>query len=172
MRLAQTGREALVAASADEPDLVILDLGLPDLEGVEVCRRLRRWFANPILVVCADGSEDRGLSALGEGADDLVTKPFSMPELLARLRVAARHRQDAVATAGPAVVEAVDLLIDTDAQSVLVGGRPLELTRGEFALLSASPKTRGESCRTTPSLNADLATCPPASDRYESTSRT
>src|SRR4051812_38185690 len=83
-----TGRDGLDAAAATEPDLVLLDLGLPDLDGVEVCRHLRTWFANPILVLSADGDEARKIEALDVGADDYVTKPFSMPEVLARVRVA------------------------------------------------------------------------------------
>ena len=65
-----------------EPDIVVLDLGLPDLDGLDVCRQLRSWFHNPIIVVSADGDEDRKVAALDEGADDYVTKPFSMPELI------------------------------------------------------------------------------------------
>ena len=83
----------LQLASAIEPDVIIVDLGLPDLDGVEVCRRLRRWTTIPILVLTVDGAEDRKVEALDAGADDYVSKPFSMPELLARVRVATRHRR-------------------------------------------------------------------------------
>src|SRR6202022_4625976 len=79
--------------AAEDPAVVILDLGLPDLDGIEVCRRMREWSQSPIIVVTADGAEERKILALDEGADDYVTKPFSMPELLARLRVAIRHRR-------------------------------------------------------------------------------
>ena len=78
---------------ATEPDLVVLDLGLPDIDGIDVCRQLRRWSRSPIIVLSADGAEDRKVAALDVGADDYVTKPFSMPELMARLRVALRHRE-------------------------------------------------------------------------------
>ncbi|MGN6694794.1 MAG: response regulator transcription factor, partial [Aquihabitans sp.] len=91
--LAMDGQSAVAQAASAAPDLVILDLGLPDIDGVEVCRRMRGWSRSPIIVVTADGSEDRKILALDEGADDYVTKPFSMPELLARLRVALRHRR-------------------------------------------------------------------------------
>ncbi len=76
-----TGAAALARASETEPKVVVLDLGLPDIDGVEVCRRLRRWFVEPIVVLSADGDEDRKVTALDDGADDYVTKPFSMPEL-------------------------------------------------------------------------------------------
>jgi two-component system KDP operon response regulator KdpE len=107
-----TGGEALDRVSATEPKVVVLDLGLPDIDGIDVCRRLRRWFAEPIVVLSADGDEGRKVTALDEGADDYVTKPFSMAELMARLRVAVRHHQ---AELGPAPVDGVrlgDLHID------------------------------------------------------------
>src|SRR5687768_1994436 len=78
---ASTGREALSSAASESPAVVVLDLGLPDLDGVEVCRRLREWSEVPIIVLTADGAEDRKVLALDEGADDYITKPFSMPEL-------------------------------------------------------------------------------------------
>ena len=89
---ASTGEEALASVAADPPDLVILDLGLPDIDGVDVCRRIRQWTQVPIVVLSAEASDYRKVLALDEGADDYVTKPFSMPELLARVRVALRHR--------------------------------------------------------------------------------
>lgn len=130
-----TGRDALDRASAKEPDMVILDLGLPDIDGVDVCRQLRRWFTNPILVLSADGDEDRKIVALDEGADDYVTKPFSMPELLARLRVADRHRRQASASEPP-VLHVGDLVVDVDAHVATTGGTPLDLTPREFDLLA------------------------------------
>ena len=81
-----TGREALDRVSATEPKVVVLDLGLPDIDGIDVCRRLRRWFAEPIVVLSADGDEGRKVTALDEGADDYVTKPFSMAEPLRLIR--------------------------------------------------------------------------------------
>jgi two-component system KDP operon response regulator KdpE len=92
-RTALTGATALEAAAVAEPDVTLLDLGLPDLDGIDVCARLRRATNNPIIVLTADGAEDRKIRALDLGADDYVTKPFSMPELLARIRVALRHRR-------------------------------------------------------------------------------
>jgi two-component system KDP operon response regulator KdpE len=131
---ATSGRRAMDQASLDEPDLIILDLGLPDLDGVEVCSQLRRWFTNPIVVLSADGAEDRKIRALDEGADDYITKPFSMPELLARLRVADRHRMAASAE-DPRVVSVGDLVVDRGSHLVSLCGEALQLTRREFALL-------------------------------------
>ena len=137
VEVSASGGDALRCASLDEPDIVILDLGLPDIDGVEVCRQLRRWFANPIIVLSADGAEDRKVAALDEGADDYVTKPFSMPELLARLRVAVRHRLMVGSTVDPAVLSAGDVVVDTGAYSVRVGGQVVAMTRRELGLLAA-----------------------------------
>ena len=134
--VATNGEQALAAATVDPPDIVVLDLGLPDIDGIDVCRQLRRWFANPIIVLSADGAESRKVEALDAGADDYVTKPFSMPELLARLRVALRHRRLVASVADPTVLEVGDVTIDTGAHVVSVAGAPLDLTRKEFALLA------------------------------------
>src|ERR1700722_3212057 len=88
---AETGNEGLTEAAIRPPDVIVLDLGLPDLDGLEVCKRIRTWSQVPIIVLSADGSEDRKVDALDEGADDYMTKPFAMRELNARLRVALRH---------------------------------------------------------------------------------
>jgi two-component system KDP operon response regulator KdpE len=141
--VATTGREALERASLFEPDVVLLDLALPDLDGIEVCRQLRRWFTNPILVVTADGDEDRKVSALDDGADDYITKPFSMRELLARLGVALRHRHHAGQANDPAALRVGDLEVDTGAHTAAVAGVPLKLARKEFALLALLARNRG-----------------------------
>ena len=88
-----TGQAAIDAIALAPPDVVVLDLGLPDIDGIEVCRRVREWSDVPIVVLSAEGSEDRKVLALDQGADDYVTKPFSTAELLARIRVALRHRK-------------------------------------------------------------------------------
>jgi two-component system KDP operon response regulator KdpE len=143
VEVATTGRQALEQASLFEPDVVLLDLALPDLDGIEVCRQLRRWFNNPILVVTADGDEDRKVAALDDGADDYITKPFSMRELLARLRVALRHRHDKGSASDPAVVRVGDLEIDTGGHVAAAGGVPLPLARKEFALLALLARNPG-----------------------------
>ena len=94
VRTAETGSEGLIEAATRSPDVIVLDLGLPDLDGLEVCKRIRHWSDVPIIVLSADGSEDRKVEALDHGADDYVTKPFGMRELDARMRVALRHRSD------------------------------------------------------------------------------
>jgi two-component system, OmpR family, KDP operon response regulator KdpE len=131
---AETGTGAMEAIARHGPGAVILDLGLPDIDGVDVCRRVRAWSNVPILVLTADDTEHRKVEALDDGADDYVTKPFSTPELLARLRVALRHRRaDASDTA--TVVELGDLRIDRARYSADVAGEPLGLTPKEFAFL-------------------------------------
>ena len=135
---AATGQAALDAIATDVPDVVVLDLNLPDIDGVEVCRRVRTWSDVPIVVLSAEGSEHRKVLALDEGADDYVTKPFSMAELLARVRVALRHRGRA--GRGPAVDAAVlvvgDVRLDVARHEVTVAGRAVDLTPKEFAFLA------------------------------------
>ncbi len=136
VRTATAGVEALDMAGVDVPDVVILDLGLPDLDGTDVCRRLRQLSGNPIIVLSADGTEERKIAALDAGADDYVTKPFSMPELLARLRVAERHRHVIAMVVDDRVLVVGDVMIDTAAHVVSVAGTTTPFTRNEFALLS------------------------------------
>jgi two-component system KDP operon response regulator KdpE len=131
---AETGEEALDAVAARPPDLVILDLGLPDLDGVEVCRRLREWSRLPIVVLSAHGDEAAKVGALDEGADDYVTKPFSMPELLARMRVALRHAA-ASGESGESVIRAGDVEIDLGRRIVTRAGQEVHLTPTEYGLL-------------------------------------
>ena len=140
---AATGHEGLDAAAAHRPDIVVLDLGLPDLDGIEVCRRIRSWSTNPILVLSADGAEDRKVAALDAGADDYVTKPFSMPELLARLRVAERHRGLVARTVDDVVLRVGDLAVDTAAREAAIAGEPLTLTRREYDLLELLARNAG-----------------------------
>lgn len=141
--LATTGQGAIDATALESPDVVVLDLGLPDIDGVDVCRRIREWSAVPIVVLSAEGSDARKVLALDEGADDYVTKPFSMAELLARVRVALRHRGRPGPGAGPAspvvddaVLEVGDVRVDLSRHGASVAGRPLELTPKEFAFLA------------------------------------
>jgi two-component system KDP operon response regulator KdpE len=131
---AETGAEAIDAVALDRPDLVILDLALPDLDGVEVCRRLREWTQLPIIVLSAHGDDQAKVRALDEGADDFVTKPFSVPELLARMRVAIRHASR-VNPEGDQVVRAGDVTIDLGRRVVTRAGAEVHLTPTEYGLL-------------------------------------
>ena len=133
---ATTGQGAIDAVALDPPDLLVLDLGLPDLDGIEVCRRVREWSDVPIVVLSAEGSEQRKVDALDEGADDYVTKPFSMAELLARIRVALRHRRGDAPSDDEAVLEVGDLTVDLARHEVTVAGRKVDLTPKEFAFLA------------------------------------
>ena len=134
--VAMTGQQALDQTALRDPAAVILDLGLPDLDGIEVLRRIRSWSNVPVIVLTAEGAEDRKVTALDDGADDYVTKPFSTPELLARLRVALRHRGARDGGGGDEPVLVVgDLSIDLPRRIVEVDGRRLDLTPKEFGFL-------------------------------------
>jgi two-component system KDP operon response regulator KdpE len=163
--VARTGQEGLDRSAADDPDIVILDLGLPDLDGIEVCRRMRQWTRTPIIVVTADGAEDRKILALDEGADDYVTKPFSMPELLARLRVAVRHRREIGPYVDDGLLEVGDVVVDTADHRVTVAGRPVELTPKEFDFLALLARHQGKVLTHRKILNHVWG--PEASDRTE-----
>jgi two-component system KDP operon response regulator KdpE len=130
-----TGAEAVSAVAGHSPDLIVLDLGLPDLEGTEVCRRIRKQSKAPIVVLSARGGEADKVDALDIGADDYVTKPFSAEELLARIRVALRRVFEADA---PEVgrVQVADLTIDYDRRRVVRGDDDIRLTPKEFELLA------------------------------------
>jgi two-component system, OmpR family, KDP operon response regulator KdpE len=130
-----TGAEAASAAVDHAPDLVVLDLGLPDLEGVEVCRRIRKHSKIPIVVLSARGGESDKVAALDIGADDYVTKPFSAEELLARIRVALRRVAEAE-TPELERVEVGDLTIDYSRHRVVRGDDEIRLTPKEFELLA------------------------------------
>jgi two-component system KDP operon response regulator KdpE len=131
---AESGAAALEATAVHPPDVIILDLGLPDLDGIEVCRRLREWTRLPIIVLSAHGDDEAKVRALDEGADDYVTKPFSMPELLARIRVALRRAATATETGEP-VIRAGDVVIDLARRVVTRAGQEVHLTPTEYGLL-------------------------------------
>jgi len=133
--VASTGADALAQVEQRQPDLVVLDLGLPDLEGTEVCRRIRSTSSMPIIVLSARGGESDKVSALDLGADDYVTKPFSPEELLARIRVALR-RVFSADEAEVGRVEYGDITVDYDRHRVVRGDEELRLTPKEFDLLS------------------------------------
>jgi two-component system KDP operon response regulator KdpE len=127
-----TGKGALDAVDRHSPDVVVLDLGLPDMDGVEVCRLIRASRNVPVIVLSARGSEKDKVRALDAGADDYVTKPFGSEELLARIRVALR-RVDVAPGPGPITIG--DLVIDREKRRVLIAGAEIRLTPKEFDLL-------------------------------------
>lgn len=131
---AMNGRAALDAVERDKPDVIVLDLGLPDMAGIDVCRQIRLSSGVPILVLSARGAEQDKVAALDTGADDYVTKPFGAQELLARIRVALR-RSDNPAPAGQPIVRG-DLVIDRERFRVLHHGEEVRLTPKEFELLA------------------------------------
>jgi two-component system KDP operon response regulator KdpE len=128
---ATTAAEALAEAALRVPDAIILDLVLPDGSGTDVCRELRTWTEAPIIVVSAVGEESEKVAALDAGADDYVTKPFGMDELLARLRASMRR----VVHPSEPVIEIGDLRVDLEKRAVTVAGNAVQLTPHEFALL-------------------------------------
>ncbi|MCU1354530.1 MAG: chemotaxis protein CheY [Acidimicrobiales bacterium] len=142
---ARTGAEALDRTAARGPDLIVLDLGLPDIDGLEVCRRIRLWSNVPIVVLTAEGADAAKVTALDSGADDYVTKPFSMPELQARLRVALRHHH--ASGLGPTLDEAVlqvgNLEVDVAQHEIRVAGERIELTPKEFGFLTVLARHAG-----------------------------
>ena len=139
---ASRGEEGLTLAAANEPDLIILDLGLPDMDGVEVCTRLREWSQCPIIILSVRDSEGDKVAALDKGADDYLTKPFGIEELLARVRVALRHSagrkdpQSKVVRAGP-------LTIDLVWHNVNRGEEEIKLTGTEYKLLAYLASNHG-----------------------------
>jgi two-component system KDP operon response regulator KdpE len=131
---AMTGRAALETVDRDKPDLVVLDLGLPDLDGVDVCRQVRQTSSAPIIVLSARGAEGDKVSALDAGADDYVTKPFGAEELLARIRAALRRADSGFGASGP--ITRGGLVIDRERFRVLRDGEEVRLTPKEFELLT------------------------------------
>jgi len=133
--VAHTGEEGLALAAAEHPDIIILDLGLPDIDGIQVCEQLRLWTQVPIIILSVRSEEGDKVLALDKGADDYLVKPFGTEELLARLRVAQRHL--ATSKGGPEpVVVAGDLTIDLARYIVMFAGEEVKLTATEFKLLA------------------------------------
>ena len=131
---AMTGHAALDTVDRDKPDLIVLDLGLPDLDGIEVCRQVRQTSSAPIIVLSARGAEGDKVSALDAGADDYVTKPFGAEELLARIRASLRRSDSRLTTTGPIVRGG--LVIDRERFRVMRDGEEVRLTPKEFELLT------------------------------------
>ncbi|HKB82948.1 MAG TPA: two-component system response regulator KdpE [Burkholderiales bacterium] len=139
---AQTGRQGLTEAATRKPDLVILDLGLPDLDGVDFIRELRTWSALPVIVLSARTDEVDKIEALDAGADDYLTKPFGVGELLARVRAALRRR--ATGANGKSVVTFGAVRVDLANRSVVRAGAQIHLTQIEFRLLSVLAGNAGK----------------------------
>jgi two-component system KDP operon response regulator KdpE len=138
---AATGQAGLVEAAQCRPETIILDLGLPDMDGVTVLKRLREWSQAPILILSVRDSEDDKVLALDNGADDFINKPFSTAELLARMRVAQRHAQpipeNAIFRSGP-------LEVDLASRVVLVRGKEIKMTPTEYSLLRLLVRNAGK----------------------------
>jgi len=137
---ADTAEGALSAAALRPPDAVILDLVLPDGSGIDVCRELRRWSSVPVICLSAVGEEREKVAALDAGADDYVTKPVGIDELLARLRAVLRR----ITPSGEPVITLGDLVVDLEKRLVTVGGTPVHLTPHEFELLRVLALNRGK----------------------------
>ena len=140
---ADNARDGLRQAEDQHPDLVLLDLGLPDVDGLEVIRRMRDWTTTPIIVVSARGREAEKVAALDAGADDYLTKPFSVGELLARIRVALRHSTRA-GESGESTFTRDELSVDLAKRQVYVGRNEVHLTPIEFRLLATLIKHAGK----------------------------
>jgi two-component system KDP operon response regulator KdpE len=131
------GEEGLALASSHNPDIILLDLGLPDLDGLEVVKRLREWTTTPIIIITARGKEKDKIAGLDAGADDYLTKPFDVGELMARMRAALRHSQR-LKQGGKQdpVFETPDFKVDLSARVVTVRGKEVHLTPNEYDLLA------------------------------------
>ena len=138
---ATTAREGLAQAAGQNPDLILLDLGLPDGDGIDLTRRLREWARMPIVVISARGQERDKVAALDAGADDYLTKPFGVGELLARMRVALRH---AAGQLDEPVFTTRELRVDLEHRRVFVGEREVHLTPTEYKLLVALVRHAGK----------------------------
>ena len=140
---ADTGREAIGLSYANNPDVVILDLGLPDIDGLEVIRRVRLWSTVPIIVISARTQEKSKVAALDQGADDYLTKPFGTSELMARIRTALRHSQTGASAKSQPLYHVGDLMIDFERRLVKVKDQDVHLTQIEYKLVSLLAQNAG-----------------------------
>jgi two-component system, OmpR family, KDP operon response regulator KdpE len=138
------GKEAIDLARTHNPDLVLLDLGLPDMDGMDVTKSLREWCTKPIIVISARGQEGDKIRALDAGADDYMTKPFGTGELLARIRVALRRATQTGQASPDPVLEVGDLRLDLEKHEVRVGDREIHLTPNEYKLFTVLMKNAGK----------------------------
>jgi two-component system KDP operon response regulator KdpE len=141
---APTGADGIIEVGSRQPDVVIIDLGLPDMDGIDVIRRLREWTAVPIIVLSARGQERDKVTALDAGADDYVSKPFGAGELLARIRVALRHTAGASHEADQAAFKVGELQVDLLRRHVAVGAAEVRLTPIEYKLLTTLIRHAGK----------------------------
>jgi two-component system, OmpR family, KDP operon response regulator KdpE len=141
---ATTGADGLAQAKARNPNVILIDLGLPDVDGTEVIRQVREWATIPILVLSARDQEQAKVAALDLGADDYVTKPFGVNELLARMRAALRHASRSVADVGEPVFTLGDLKVDHGRRQVFVSGNEVHLTPIEYKLLTTLVRHAGK----------------------------
>ncbi|OHV12805.1 response regulator [Kushneria phosphatilytica] len=133
---AETGGQGLLMAVSDQPDLVLLDLGLPDIEGQEVLQAIREQSRIPVIVVSVRDSESEKVACLDAGANDYITKPFGIQELLARVRAVLRQRSSTGESSAPRRLQAGELIIDFDMRKVTLAGRLIRLTPREYAVLA------------------------------------
>jgi two-component system KDP operon response regulator KdpE len=143
---AVNGEQGITLTAVASPDIVVLDLGLPDLDGQTVCRRIRQWSQVPIIILSASGSEDRKVAALNGGADDYVTKPFGMAELEARIRTAIRHRASEPSETAPTAITVGSLELDLVHHQATLDGVAVDLTGKEFEVLSFLARHAGKTC--------------------------
>ncbi|MHB1968800.1 MAG: response regulator transcription factor [Acidimicrobiales bacterium] len=143
---APDGQTGIVQAATVDPDAVIVDLGLPDLDGLEVCRRIREWSDVPIIILSATGAESTKIAALDGGASDYVTKPFSMGELDARLRAVLRDRGVTTTPTAPTTFALGELEVDLVHHDARVHGRRVDLTAKEFSVLAYLARHAGRTC--------------------------
>jgi two-component system, OmpR family, KDP operon response regulator KdpE len=142
VEIAGTGQRALELVASLVPDVVLLDLGLPDVDGIQICRHVRNLVLCPVIVVTADAMDQRMIEALDLGADDYIVKPFNVHVLLARIRVALRHRSALAPLVEQQVLECGDVRIDVAAHQVMVDGEEVELHARSFALLAILVRNR------------------------------
>jgi two-component system KDP operon response regulator KdpE len=141
---ADKGRQGIIEAGVRKPDLIILDLGLPDMDGVEVIKSIRQWSAMPIIILSARSSEQHKIDALDAGADDYLTKPFGLGELLARIRVAMRHSISSPIQDQKGVFTAGELKVDLVNRCIMVSEKEVHLTPIQYRLLMVLIKNAGK----------------------------
>jgi two-component system KDP operon response regulator KdpE len=141
---AETGKQGLIEAATRKPDLIILDLGLPDMDGIEVIKKLRTWSSVPIIILSARSQENDKISSLDAGADDYLVKPFSVGELLARIRVALRHVSSAANGEEEGMFSVDELKVDMIHRKITVSAAEVHLTPIEYRLLTVLVKHAGK----------------------------